>query len=182
MKFGQFISVILLAAIVGIASNVAFSYLSTEKQSDDEIKFEKFLSENWEDGLEKNPYFASLLGDKRFDDKVSSNSQFAFYENRDYEEYVISVLDSINPENLSDENKLNYRLIRLDYEVSLEGRKYPSFYMRLNQRGGVQDYYDYANRLNFATESDYLNWFERVKGYTQNVKNSLINKIGRAHV
>lgn len=175
MKFGQFISVILLAAIVGIASNVAVSYLSTEKQSDDEIKFEKFLSENWEDGLEKNPYFASLLGDKRFDDKVSSNSQFDFYENRDYEEYVISVLDSINPENLSDENKLNYRLIRLDYEVSLEGRKYPSFYMRLNQRGGVQDYYDYANRLNFSTESDYLNWFERVKGYTQNVKNSLIN-------
>ena len=88
---------------------------------------------------------------------------------------MLKVLDSINSDNLSEENKLNYRLLKLDYEVSLEGRKYPSFYMRLNQRGGVQDYYDYGNRLNFTTESDYLNWFERVKGYTQNVKNSLIN-------
>ena len=175
MKFGQFISVILIAAIVGIASNFAYSYLSTEKKNADEIKFEEFLDENWETTLEKSPYFASLLGDKRYDDKVSSNSVADFYDNRDYEEYVLKVLDSINADNLSEENQLNYRLLKLDYEVSLEGRKYPSFYMRLNQRGGVQDYYDYGNRLNFTTESDYLNWFERVKGYTQNVKNSLIN-------
>ena len=175
MNFGQFISVILIAAIVGIASNFAYSYLSTEKKNADEIKFEEFLDENWETTLEKSPYFASLLGDKRYDDKVSSNSVADFYDNRDYEEYVLKVLDSINSDNLSEENQLNYRLLKLDYEVSLEGRKYPSFYMRLNQRGGVQDYYDYGNRLNFTTESDYLNWFERVKGYTQNVKNSLIN-------
>ena len=175
MNFGQFISVILIAAIVGIASNFAYSYLSTEKKNVDEIKFEEFLDENWETTLEKSPYFASLLGDKRYDDKVSSNSVADFYDNRDYEEYVLKVLDSINSDNLSEENQLNYRLLKLDYEVSLEGRKYPSFYMRLNQRGGVQDYYDYGNRLNFTTESDYLNWFERVKGYTQNVKNSLIN-------
>ena len=175
MNFGQFISVILIAAIVGIASNFTYSYLSTEKKNADEIKFEEFLDENWETALEKSPYFASLLGDKRYDDKVSSNSVADFYDNRDYEEYVLKVLDSINSDNLSEENQLNYRLLKLDYEVSLEGRKYPSFYMRLNQRGGVQDYYDYGNRLNFTTESDYLNWFERVKGYTQNVKNSLIN-------
>lgn len=175
MKFGQFISVILIAAIVGIASNFTYSYLSTEKKNADEIKFEEFLDENWETTLEKSPYFASLLGDKRYDDKVSSNSVADFYDNRDYEEYVLKVLDSINADNLSEENQLNYRLLKLDYEVSLEGRKYPSFYMRLNQRGGVQDYYDYGNRLNFTTKSDYLNWFERVKGYTQNVKNSLIN-------
>ena len=175
MNFGQFISVILIAAIVGIASNFAYSYLSTEKKNADEVKFEEFLDENWETTLEKSPYFASLLGDKRYDDKVSSNSVADFYDNRDYEEYVLKVLDSINSDNLSEENQLNYRLLKLDYEVSLEGRKYPSFYMRLNQRGGVQDYYDYGNRLNFTTEADYLNWFERVKGYTQNVKNSLIN-------
>jgi len=175
MNFGQFISVILIAAIVGIASNFTYSYLSTEKKNADEIKFEEFLDENWETALEKSPYFASLLGDKRYDDKVSSNSVADFYDNRDYEEYVLKVLDSINSDNLSEENQLNYRLLKLDYEVSLEGRKYPSFYMRLNQRGGVQDYYDYGNRLNFTTEADYLNWFERVKGYTQNVKNSLIN-------
>ena len=52
------------------------------------VKFEEFLDENWETTLEKSPYFASLLGDKRYDDKVSSNSVADFYDNRDYEEYV----------------------------------------------------------------------------------------------
>ena len=49
--------------------------------------------------------------------------------------------------------------------------------MRLNQRGGVQDYYDMGNRLNFTTAEDYENWFKRVQGYTQNVKNSLKNNM-----
>ena len=37
----------------------------------------------------------------------------------------------------------------------------------------------YGNRLNFTDLQSYKNWFERVKGYTQNVRNSLeINKEG----
>ena len=70
-------------------------------------------------------------------------------------------------------------MLKSDYEISLEGREYPGYYMRLNQRGGVQDYYLYGNRLNFTDLQSYKNWFERVKGYTQNVRNSLeINKEG----
>ena len=57
MKFGQFISVILIAAIVGIASNFAYSYLSTEKKNADEIKFEEFLDERRIVGVRMLNYF-----------------------------------------------------------------------------------------------------------------------------
>mgnify|MGYP003305524068 CR=1 FL=1 len=60
-----------------------------------------------------------------------------------------SVVGDIKCNNLSVEDQLNYRLMKLDYEVSLEGREFPDYYMSLNQRGGVQDYYDLGNRLNF---------------------------------
>ena len=129
--------------------------------------------------MEKSPLFASLLGDKRYDDKVSSNSIEDFFSEKEYESYVLEVLSQIDPNNLSEEDQLNYRLLKSDYEISLEGREYPGYYMRLNQRGGVQDYYLYGNRLNFTDLQSYKNWFERVKGYTQNVRNSLeINKEG----
>ena len=179
MKFGQLLSVVLIAGIVGIATNVGYEYFTTEKPHPDQKKFKEFLDENWQDSMEKSPLFASLLGDKRYDDKVSSNSIEDFFSEKEYESYVLEVLSQIDPDNLSEEDQLNYRLLKSDYEISLEGREYPGYYMRLNQRGGVQDYYLYGNRLNFTDLQSYKNWFERVKGYTQNVRNSLeINKEG----
>ena len=179
MKFGQLLSVVLIAGIVGITTNVGYEYFTTEKPHPDQKKFKEFLDKNWQDSLEKSPLFASLLGDMRYDDKVSSNSVEDFFTEKEYESYVLDVLSQIDPNNLSEEDQLNYRLLKSDYEISLEGREYPGYYMRLNQRGGVQDYYLYGNRLNFTELQSYKNWFERVKGYTQNVKNSLeINKEG----
>ena len=179
MKFGQLLSVVLIAGIVGIATNVGYEYFTTEKPHPDQKKFKEFLDKNWQDSLEKSPLFASLLGDKRYDEKVSSNSIEDFFIEKEYESYVLDVLSQIDPNNLSEEDQLNYRLLKSDYEISLEGREYPGYYMRLNQRGGVQDYYLYGNRLNFNDLQSYKNWFERVKGYTQNVRNSLeINKEG----
>ena len=179
MKFGQLLSVVLIAGIVGIATNVGYEYFTTDKPHPDQKKFKEFLDENWQDSMEKSPLFASLLGDKRYDDKVSSNSIEDFFSEKEYESYVLEVLNQIDPNNLSEEDQLNYRLLKSDYEISLEGREYPGYYMRLNQRGGVQDYYLYGNRLNFTDLQSYKNWFERVKGYTQNVRNSLeINKEG----
>tara|TARA_B100001057_G_scaffold67763_2_gene61488 strand:- start:23533 stop:25311 length:1779 start_codon:yes stop_codon:yes gene_type:complete len=179
MKFGQLLSVVLIAGLVGVATNVGYTYFTTDKPHPDEVKFNSFLDENWQDTMEKSPLFASLLGDKRYDDKISSNSIDDFIAESEYERYVLDVLNEINPNNLSEENQLNYRLLKSDYEINLEGRKYPGYYMRLNQRGGVQDYYLYGNRLNFEDLQSYKNWFERVKGYTQNVRNSLeINREG----
>ena len=179
MKFGQLLSVVIIAGIVGIATNVGYEYFTTEKPHPDQKKFKEFLDENWQDSMEKSPLFASLLGDKRYDDKISSNSIEDFFTEKDYESYVLDVLGKIDPNNLSEEDQLNYRLLKSDYEISLEGREYPGYYMRLNQRGGVQDYYLYGNRLNFTDLQSYKNWFERLKGYTQNVRNSLeINKEG----
>ena len=175
MKFGQLLSVVIIAGLVGVGSNIGYTYLTTERPNADQVKFKEFLDSNWEDGLEKSPVFATLLGDNRYDDKVSSNSKEDYESGKEYDEYVLDTLNDIDINNLSADDQLNYRLMKLDYEVSLEGREFPSYYMSLNQRGGVQDYYDLGNRLNFNTPDDYRNWFKRIQGYTQNVRNSLKN-------
>ena len=79
MKFGQLLSVVLIAGLVGVATNVGYEYLTTEKPHPDQKKFNEFLEENWQDSLESSPLFASLLGDKRYDDQVSSNSVEDFF-------------------------------------------------------------------------------------------------------
>jgi len=175
MKLSHLISIILISALVGIASNLSYSFLTTERPSQDQIDFKNLLDEDWEHTLQENPYFASLLGDLRFNNKVSSNSSEKFKSDADYERAFLDKLDKIKLSNLNDSDQLNYRLIKTSMEVSLEGRNFPRYYMALNQRGGVQDYYSYGDRLNFSNKTDYEDWFERIKGFNENVKNSLKN-------
>ena len=175
MKLSHLISIILISALVGIASNLSYSFLTTERPSQDQIDFKNLLDEDWEHTLQENPYFASLLGDLRFNNKVSSNSSEKFKSDANYERAFLDKLDKIKLSNLNDSDQLNYRLIKTSMEVSLEGRNFPRYYMALNQRGGVQDYYSYGDRLNFSNKTDYEDWFERIKGLNENVKNSLKN-------
>ena len=175
MKLSHLISIILISALVGIASNLSYSFLTTERPSQDQIDFKNLLDEDWEHTLQENPYFASLLGDLRFNNKVSSNSSEKFKSDANYERAFLDKLDKIKLSNLNDSDQLNYRLIKTSMEVSLEGRNFPRYYMTLNQRGGVQDYYSYGDRLNFSNKTDYEDWFERIKGFNENVKNSLKN-------
>jgi len=175
MKLSHLISIILISALVGIASNLSYSFLTTERPSQDQIDFKNLLDEDWEHTLQENPYFASLLGDLRFNNKVSSNSSEKFKSDANYERAFLDKLDKIKLSNLNDSDQLNYRLIKTSMEVSLEGRNFPRYYMALNQRGGVQDYYSYGDRLNFSNDTDYEDWFERIKGFNENVKNSLKN-------
>ena len=46
MKFGQLLSVVLIAGIVGIATNVGYEYFTTDKPHPDQKKFKEFLDEN----------------------------------------------------------------------------------------------------------------------------------------
>ena len=179
MKFWQLILVLFISFIVGFSTNFFYENFKLKGPNEDQAKFTAFLDEYWEYVVDQNPTFASLLGYEGYDDKVSSNSISEFYKNRDFEKYVIDVLEKINPESLTEDDQLNYRLLLLSNETDLESRSFPGFYMRLNQRGGVQDYYDLASRLKIESIQDYRNWFERVKSYSQNVKNSLdINREG----
>ena len=175
MKLSHLISIVLISALVGIASNLSYSFLTTERPSQDEIDFKNLLDEDWEHTLQENPYFASLLGDLRFNNKVSSNSSEKFKSDANYERAFLDKLDKIKLSNLNDSDQLNYRLIKTSTEISFEGRNFPRYYMALNQRGGVQDYYSYGDRLNFSNKTDYEDWFERIKGFNENVKNSLMN-------
>ena len=63
MKLSHLISIILISALVGIASNLSYSFLTTRRPSQDQIDFKNLLDEDWEHTLQENPYFASLLGD-----------------------------------------------------------------------------------------------------------------------
>ena len=141
----------------------------------EDIKFEEYLSSQWNKDLEDSPVFASLLGDKRFNKEITPNSQ-EYYKERIYKlEKKISKLKSFNINKLNPDNQLNHKLLSLNLNNSIEATNFPSYYMALNQRGGVQSYYETGDRLIYSSKSDYEDWLVRVSKYVDNINNTTLN-------
>jgi prolyl oligopeptidase len=142
--------------------------------SEDKI-FEEYLDAQWDKDLEDRPIFSSLLGDKRFNQDITPND-LEYYQSR-----IVKLQDkkeklkSFDFNKLNTDNKLNYKLLDLNLDNSLEASNYPSYYMSLNQRGGVQSYYETGDRLVYSSKADYEDWLVRLTKYSDNIKNTTNN-------
>ena len=142
-------------------------------------KFIDYLDSDWEQTLINNPLFATYTGDKRFNDKINPNTinQFNKVRNQDLES--LKKLMTINEEKLDEDNKLNYKLKKFDIESDLNLSQFPTYYLRLNQRGGIQSFYETGNRLVYQSKKDYEDWLNRLSQFTENIYTFLeINKEG----
>ena len=146
---------------------------------DENIKFISYLENDWEKNLDENPLFASYVGDKRANDKINSNSISQFNEERQSEIDSLNELYEIDQSKLNEENKLNFKLKEFGHKSSIGLTDFPIYYLRLNQRGGIQSFYETGNRLVYNTKDDYVDWLSRLKQFPANIINSLeINKEG----
>ena len=142
---------------------------------DENIRFEKYLSNQWEQNLKDSPIFASLLGNKSFNQDITSNSIQEFVKNKAKLQKDLINLNRFNYEKLNSDNKLNYKLKRISLNNSIEAAQYPSYYMSLNQRGGVQSYYETGDRLVYESKQDYEDWLIRLSKYADNIANTKTN-------
>ena len=157
--------------------------VKNEKESpldvDENQKFLDFLEADWEKTLSNNPLFATYTGDKRFNDKINPNTIDQFEKDRLSDLESLKKLNSIDYDKLNPDNKLNYNLKKFDIESDLNLSQFPIYYLRLNQRGGIQSFYETGNRLVYQSKEDYYDWLNRLNQFSENILNFLeINKQG----
>ena len=172
-------SLIILFSCTSIETNVNPNSSYIDIKVDENEKFLNYLNDDWQNTLNDNPLFASYTGDKRQNNKISSNNIDKFNKNKKSDEQSLKLLRSIDESKLTEENKLNYKLKEFDLLNSIGTREFPTYYLRLNQRGGIQSFYETGNRLVYTSKQDYFDWLERLKQFESNIYNAVeINKEG----
>ena len=170
-----YLSIISIVLISNCQSNYDVIEETSVPLINENTKFEEFLSVQWEQDLENSPIFASLLGNKKFNRNISSNSIEAFESKKLKFNKSLIELNSFNYDQLSRDNQLNYQLKEISLKNSIEASNYPSYYMSLNQRGGVQSYYETGDRLVYKSKQDYEDWLIRLSKYVDNIINTKNN-------
>lgn len=147
MKYFYHIIVLLLFVYSCSSVEIADQSDLIRTPIDENTKFINFLDSEWEKSLNENPLFASYVGDKRLNSKINSNSIEQFNLEKQSNIESLNDLKNINVSNLSDDNILNYKLYEFGIKRNIELANFPTYFLRINQRGGIQSFYETGNRL-----------------------------------
>ncbi len=118
----------------------------------------------WQANLENSPEFASILGDKRYNDKTSDSSVKAFNAWLEREQNWMLKLAAIDPTGLTDAEKNSREMLMHDFADDLESSEFKEWEMPINQMGGIYSGYpQLVAQLDFSTVKDYDDWIARLK-------------------
>jgi uncharacterized protein (DUF885 family) len=149
-------------------STLAKSNDSTEGQSVEQRikKLHDLLAEQWEYTLRTNPEFASILGDKRYNDKLSDFSQAAIDSDLRQARVFLQKFEAIDATGFPAQEQLNRELMVRNLRQQLEGAKYKEWEMPVTQFGGIHIAApQLVTSLAFSTVKDYEDYISRLKQF-----------------
>jgi uncharacterized protein (DUF885 family) len=121
------------------------------------------FQEYWEDTLRNSPEFASTLGDKRYNDRISDYSVKAVHEALAREEGLLMRLAAIDPSGLGEQEKLSRDLLLRQFAEDEEAAGFKEWEMPLNQMSGIHTAYPrLVAQLSFTEVKDYDDWIARL--------------------
>ena len=154
-----------LAALFAIAPPAAHAQAAQSASLEDRRKaLNDLFSQYWNAVMEHSPEWASELGDKRFNDKISDYSPRAANDWVAREQDYLMRLATIDPTGFTPAEKTSREMLLRDFADDIEAVDYKEWEMPLNQMGGIYtEFPDLAGHLTFAEVKDYDDWIARLR-------------------
>ena len=124
----------------------------------------ELLNEQWEYVLRTSPEFASILGDKRYNDKLSDLSQAAIDRDLAQNRVFLAKFTAVDATGFPEQERLNRDLMVRNLRENLAAAKFREWEMPVNQMNGLHiDAPQLVTSLSFDTVKDYDDYVARLK-------------------
>jgi uncharacterized protein (DUF885 family) len=154
------------------------------KETEASKSLNAFFEAEWNYEMEQSPARASSMGDRRWNDRWGDQSLEAIQKRQDHAKQALVGLGKIDRTKLPPADQLNYDLFKKDLEMDIEGFKFRTYLMPINQRGGLQTLDELGDRLRFETVKDYEDWVARLRAFPalmdQNI--ALMREGAKSHI
>ena len=159
MRFLTILAVMAVLVPATVAATNQPANLESRRKALNEL-----LHEQWEYTMRTNPIYASILGDKRYNDKVDDFSQQAIDDNIEQSRRFLARFEAIDTTGFPDQEVLNKQLMVRDLRMSLEGARFKPWEMPVNQGSGIHiDAPQLVSVLSFENVKDYEDYISRLK-------------------
>ncbi len=161
----SFLVTALLLAATGAAPESPADTIEARRKA-----FQALLSDQWEYALSHSPEFASILGDKRWNDKVSDLSQKAIEADQAMDRVFLARFEAIDATGFAEQEALTRALQIRDYKESIAREKFHNWEMPVTQISGIHlSAPQLVSLLSFATVKDYDDYTARLKAFPKQV-------------
>jgi len=121
------------------------------------------FSDYWEDNLRHAPEFASMIGDKRYNDQITDYSVKAYNDGLAREQGFLMRLAAIDSTGFTQQEIVSRDLLLRHFTEDIEASEFKEWEMPVNQMGGIQTtYQQFVEELSFTTVKDYDDWIARL--------------------
>src|SRR5260370_1137946 len=121
------------------------------------------FEEEWEYELRTSPEFATMLGDSRYNDRLSDNSPEFFQADLEQKKKFLARIQAIDPNGFTPQDALSRELMIRELNQEIEGAQFKRWEMPVNQMGGVHlELADLVELTPFKTVGDYENYLARL--------------------
>jgi uncharacterized protein (DUF885 family) len=153
----------LLTAVVFFVSAVLLAGTPADLESRRKA-LNDLLHEQWEYTLRTSPIYASILGDKRYNDKLDDFSQQAIDDQLEHSRRFLARFEAIDTAGFPDQEVLNKQLMVRDLRFNVEGARFKPWEMPVNQFSGIHiDAPQLVSILSFENTKDYEDYISRLK-------------------
>ncbi|HEV2485447.1 MAG TPA: DUF885 domain-containing protein [Terracidiphilus sp.] len=117
----------------------------------------------WEDVLQHEPEFASSIGDKRYNDKITDFSVKAVNDKLEREQDFLLRLAAIDPAGFTAQEQTSRELLLRKLADEQEAAEFKEWEMPIDQMGGIyDDWPQLVSHLSFTSVKDYDDWIARL--------------------
>ncbi len=122
------------------------------------------FDEQWQYVLRTNPEWATMLGDNRYNDRLSDESPEFFQSELEQQRKFLSRFEAIDPAGFSRQDTLSRELMIRELRQQIEGAQFKSWEMPVNQMNGMHlELPDMVALTPFNTVTDYENYLSRLR-------------------
>nr|WP_315251784.1 DUF885 family protein [uncultured Duganella sp.] len=152
-------SALLFSLILGVAhADTAAPDLEARRAA-----LNSLLKEQWEYTMRTSPEWASLIGDKRFNDKWSDFSQAGIDADLKASAEFLKRFEALDTAGFPLQEQLNRELMVRQLQQNIDGARFKDWQMPLAQNSGVHiDTPMIISALSFETEKDYEDYIKRL--------------------
>ncbi len=154
-----------------LATALALPVFAAEKQPTADLETRRkalndLLHEQWEYTLRINPIFASIIGDKRYNDQVGDSSEKATLADLEESRKFLARFEAIDTTGFPEQEALNQELMVHDLREELEGARFKNWRMPVNQFLGIHiNAPQLVSLLPFTTVKDYDDYVKRLRQF-----------------
>jgi uncharacterized protein (DUF885 family) len=152
-----------LLAIVAAARAQAPAIAPSAEVEANRKALNALFEEYWQAYLERSPEFASVVGDNRYNDRISDYSVKAENDWLARELNYLMRLAAMDTAGLTEQEKISRDLLLRQFTDDQEAAGFKEWELSLNQMGGIHTVYpQLVAELSFATVKDYDDWIARL--------------------